>query len=113
MLESAKPRGWQLLAGAVALAAILALAFWLRWRYVQEISLYVDEFAGEGIMFEGVAGPPGYAAMALPLTGSRHAEVMADYRRLAQFGLMVGDTSRGRVRDVAGRGPIHLSLIHI
>ena len=73
-------------------------------------SFYVDEFAGEGIMFEGVAGPPGYAAMALPATGARHAEVMADYRRLAQFGLMVSDTSRGRVRDVAGRPVIQYDL---
>ena len=32
-------------------------------------SFYVDEFAGEGIMLEGVAGPPAYAAMSLPLTG--------------------------------------------
>lgn len=73
-------------------------------------SFYVDEFAGEGIMFEGVAGPPGYAAMALPATGARHTEIMADYRRLAQFGLMVSDTSRGRVRDVAGRPLIHYDL---
>ncbi len=28
----------------VALAALLGLALWLRWRYVREISLYVDEF---------------------------------------------------------------------
>jgi hypothetical protein len=28
----------------VALAPLLLLAFWLRWRYVREISLYVDEF---------------------------------------------------------------------
>lgn len=27
-----------------ALAPLLLLAFWLRWRYVREISLYVDEF---------------------------------------------------------------------
>ena len=40
-------------------------------------SFYVDEFAGEGIMFEGVAGPPSYAAMSLPLTGRRHADAMA------------------------------------
>lgn len=33
-----------LIAGAVALGALLALAFWLRWQYVQTISLYVDEF---------------------------------------------------------------------
>lgn len=73
-------------------------------------SLYVDEFAREGIMLEGVAGPPGYAAMALPLTGRRHAEVMADYRRLAQFGLMVSDTSRGRVHVIAGRPVIRYDL---
>lgn len=36
----ARRRLWQLL----ALAALLGLAFWLRWRYVREISLYVDEF---------------------------------------------------------------------
>jgi choline dehydrogenase-like flavoprotein len=60
-------------------------------------SFYVDEFAHEGIMFEGVAGPPAYAALALPLTGERHRAAMANYRRLAQFGLMVSDDSRGSV----------------
>lgn len=73
-------------------------------------SLYVDEFADEGIVFEGIAGPPAHAAMALPLTGPRHAEAMADYRRLAQFGLMVGDESRGRVRVVAGRSLVRYDL---
>jgi len=62
-------------------------------------SFYVDEFAAEGIMFEGVAGPPAYAALALPLTGARHRAAMADYRRLAQFGLMVSDDSRGAVGE--------------
>jgi choline dehydrogenase-like flavoprotein len=61
-------------------------------------SFYVDEFASEGIMFEGVAGPPAYAALSLPLTGARHAAAMANYRHLAQFGLMVSDSSRGSVR---------------
>jgi choline dehydrogenase-like flavoprotein len=73
-------------------------------------SFYVDEFATEGIMFEGVAGPPAYAAMALPLTGERHARAMADYPRLAQFGLMVSDSSRGRVSSLAGRPVIRYSL---
>jgi choline dehydrogenase-like flavoprotein len=73
-------------------------------------SLYVDEFADDGIMFEGIAGPPAHAAMALPLTGRRHAEAMADYRRLAQFGLMVSDSSRGRVRAVGGRPLIRYDL---
>jgi choline dehydrogenase-like flavoprotein len=73
-------------------------------------SFYVDEFADEGIMFEGVAGPPAYAAVALPLTGRRHAEVMASYRRLAQFGLMVSDRPRGRIVSVAGRPVIRYDL---
>ncbi len=73
-------------------------------------SFYVDEFAAEGVMFEGVAGPPAYAAMALPLTGERHARAMAQYPRLAQFGLMVSDTSRGQVSSLAGRPVIRYSL---
>lgn len=73
-------------------------------------SLYIDEFAADGIVFEGIAGPPAHAALALPLTGRRHAEAMADYRRLAQFGLMVSDESRGRVRVVGGRPLIRYDL---
>jgi choline dehydrogenase-like flavoprotein len=73
-------------------------------------SFYIDEFAGEGIMFEGVAGPPAYAAMSLPLTGDAHARAMSDYRRLAQFGLMVSDSSRGRVHSVGGRPVIRYDL---
>jgi choline dehydrogenase-like flavoprotein len=65
-------------------------------------SFYVDEWAGEGIMFEGIAGPPSYAAMSLPLEGEPHAQAMRAYRHLAQMGLMVSDSSRGHVRKVAG-----------
>ncbi|HZV73593.1 MAG TPA: GMC family oxidoreductase [Conexibacter sp.] len=74
-------------------------------------SFYVDEFAAEGIIFEGVAGPPSYVAMALPLTGRRHAAAMADYRHLAMFGLMVSDRSRGSVRSLAGRPVIRYDLV--
>jgi choline dehydrogenase-like flavoprotein len=74
-------------------------------------SFYVDEFAAEGIMFEGVAGPPSYVAMALPLSARRHAEAMADYRHLAMFGLMVSDSSRGSVRALAGRPLIRYDLV--
>jgi choline dehydrogenase-like flavoprotein len=66
-------------------------------------SFYVDEWASEGIMFEGIAGPPSYAAASLPLQGERHLRAMRSYRHLAQLGLMVSDSSRGRVRIVAGR----------
>lgn len=73
-------------------------------------SFYVDEFAGEGIIFEGVAGPPAYAAMSLPLTGERHERAMANYRHLAQFGLMVSDSSRGSVHSLAGQTVIRYDV---
>jgi choline dehydrogenase-like flavoprotein len=60
-------------------------------------SYCVDEFASEGIMLEGIAGPPDYLAMSVPYSGVRHRELMLRYRSVAQFGLMVSDTSRGRV----------------
>ncbi len=74
-------------------------------------SFYVDEFSSEGIIFEGVAGPPSYVAMSLPLAGARHAAAMASYRNLAMFGLMVSDSSRGSVRSLAGRPLIRYDLV--
>jgi choline dehydrogenase-like flavoprotein len=61
-------------------------------------SYFIDEFADEGIMFEGAAGPPDYAAMSLPFSGERHRELMLRWRNQSQFGVMVSDLSRGHVR---------------
>jgi choline dehydrogenase-like flavoprotein len=68
-------------------------------------SYYVDEFASEGIMLETIAGPPDYLAMGLPLAGPAHRELMLRYRHIGQCGLMVSDTSRGRVH-LRGRRPL-------
>lgn len=57
----------------------------------------IDEFADEGLMLEGIAGPPDYLAMAVPFSGDAHRELMLEYRRVAQFGLMLRETSRGHV----------------
>ena len=73
-------------------------------------SFYIDEFADEGIMFEGAGGPPDYAAMSFPFSGERHRDLMLRFRNISQFGLMVSDTSRGHVRERAGRAEIHYSL---
>ncbi len=73
-------------------------------------SFYIDEFADEGIMFEGAAGPPDYASMSLPFAGARHREAMLRFRNMSQFGLMVSDVSRGFVRERAGRAEIHYDL---
>lgn len=73
-------------------------------------SYFVDEFADDGIMFEGAAGPPDYAAMTFPFSGERHRALMLRYRNIAQFGLMVSDLSRGFVRERAGRVEIRYDL---
>ena len=73
-------------------------------------SYFIDEFADDGIMLEGAAGPPDYAAMTFPFSGERHRDLMLQYRRISQFGLMVSDTSRGHVRERGGRVEIHYDL---
>jgi choline dehydrogenase-like flavoprotein len=73
-------------------------------------SFYIDEFADEGIMFEGAAGPPDYAAMSFAFSGERHRDLMLRFPHLSQFGVMVSDVSRGHVRERAGRAEIHYSL---
>ena len=73
-------------------------------------SYFVDEFADEGIMLEGAAGPPDYAAMSLPFSGERHRDLMLRYQHMSQFGLMVSDVSRGSVRERAGRVEIRYDL---
>jgi hypothetical protein len=73
-------------------------------------SYFIDEFADEGIMFEGAAGPPDYAAMSFPFTGERHRDVMLRYQRHSQFGVMVSDLSRGHVRRRGGVTEIRYDL---
>jgi choline dehydrogenase-like flavoprotein len=66
-------------------------------------SFYVDEFADEGIMFEGAAGPPDYLAGSMPYSREAHRDLMLRFLSLSQFGVMVSDSSRGFVRERAGR----------
>jgi choline dehydrogenase-like flavoprotein len=79
------------------------------WRGVPQ-SYYVDEFADDGLMFEGAAGPPDYMAMALPGLGARHRELMEGIAQISQFGVMVSDTSRGHVHEALGRAHIRYDL---
>jgi choline dehydrogenase-like flavoprotein len=73
-------------------------------------SYFIDEFASDGIMLEGIAGPPDYVAMGLPVAGERHRELMAGYQEMAQFGLMISDDSRGRVHSLGGRPLVRYDL---
>ncbi|MBK6578990.1 MAG: GMC family oxidoreductase [Sandaracinaceae bacterium] len=57
----------------------------------------VDEFASEGIRFEGASLPIDIAAPTLPAIGARWTEFVDRYDHVATFGYMIADSSRGRV----------------
>ncbi len=69
-------------------------------------SYAIDEFHREGLMFEGGSTPLEVTAAAVPWVGPRFTEVMERYRHLAQFGFMIQDHSRGRVRPGPRSTPI-------
>jgi choline dehydrogenase-like flavoprotein len=73
-------------------------------------SAYIDALQDEGIMFEGISGPPDQAAMSTPRSGPEHRELMAAVRRTASFGVMVHDTGRGSVHRHLGRTIVRYDL---
>jgi choline dehydrogenase-like flavoprotein len=79
------------------------------WTGVPQ-SVYVDELAGDGIMLEGIAGPPDQGAMSTPRSGAEHRELMLAARRTGSFGVMVSDSARGSVRRIAGRMVVRYDL---
>lgn len=60
-------------------------------------SYYVDQFTSEGIMMEATGVPPELGAPALNGLGMELKRHMADWPHLATLGVMVSDTSAGRV----------------
>jgi choline dehydrogenase-like flavoprotein len=67
-----------------------------QWRGIVQ-GYYIDEFAGQGIMMQGLSTPPLIAALVLPYTGMKHKKLILKYDHFASIGVMVTDTSRGRV----------------
>ncbi len=90
----------------------------VRARFAEEIrmwegvpqSYYVDEFAADGVMLEGIAGPPDYLALTTPRVGAAHRELMLDAGRTASFGVMVSDRARGSVLGRRGRPIVRYDL---
>jgi len=65
---------------------------------------YSEALVNEGIMIEGIFLPPAFTASTLLLTGKDHHEAMENYNHIAMSGMMLSDTTRGRVvRGVKGR----------
>jgi len=66
------------------------------WKGVPQ-GYYVDEYAGEGIMLEGAHGPPALMAASIPGVGKVFKKRVSDSSYYADFGVMVSDTTTGRV----------------
>lgn len=58
----------------------------------------VDEFAAEGLMFEGSTAPLELTAVALTSFGPGFMDTMGRYRHQFGYGFMIADSSTGRVR---------------
>ena len=69
-------------------------------------SYAIDQFASEGLLFEGASVPYDLAATTIPWNGKRFMEMMEQYPHLATFGFMIEDTSRGEVREGPGGSPL-------
>ncbi len=75
------------------------------WRGVPQ-AYVVDQFADEGILIEGFWVPPGLLAVAMPVFGERLMQLMQRYPNMAGVGVMVSDSSAGRVRPGIGGRPL-------
>lgn len=71
------------------------------WRGVPQGAGLVDPEEPR-LRYEGVHVPPELAATTMPLEGLRLREWLSAYGRLASFGFMIKDESRGRVRYPLG-----------
>ncbi len=69
-------------------------------------SYTIDEYADEGLMFEGGSTPLDVTALGVPWVGRRFMELMDRFMNVAQFGFMIQDTSRGAVRAGPGGLPL-------
>ncbi|MBI3272180.1 MAG: GMC family oxidoreductase [Planctomycetes bacterium] len=67
------------------------------WKGVPQ-GYCVDTLRDEGVMLEGIQGPPALIDPLLPFTGKAYQELLAAARRLGVFGVMIRDEARGRVR---------------
>lgn len=66
------------------------------WRGVPQ-GVFVDDLKEEGIVFEGIHGPPALLSIGVPLWGEALSRFVAETRRMASFGLMLQDAQEGKV----------------
>jgi choline dehydrogenase-like flavoprotein len=72
------------------------------WEGVHQ-AFQVREFQEEGLVFAAVNIPPAILAMSTAAYGADLGAVMRDYKKMVVAGMLLEDTSTGRVRTLAGR----------
>jgi choline dehydrogenase-like flavoprotein len=68
----------------------------------------IDEFRREGILFLGASAPIDLGALQFAFVGKRLMTLMDQYDKVASFGVMVDDETRGRVTVGPGGRPVIL-----
>jgi choline dehydrogenase-like flavoprotein len=66
----------------------------------------INHFQSEDLQFEGAFMPPDMLAVVFDPVGPDLTEMMERYRDFSLFGFMIAETSRGRVRRLAGNFPL-------
>lgn len=79
------------------------------WKGVPQ-GYAIEDFHEEGLMFEGAALPLDFSVGLMPHIGPELVELAEGFDRIASFGLMVEDTSRGRVRLVGDQPVVTYNL---
>lgn len=76
------------------------------WKGLMQ-SYCVDHWKDDGYLIEATYPPPeiGYVTVVLPYTGHKHKVLVSSMKRMSWFGIMVSDTTSGRVRNIPGNNP--------
>lgn len=69
------------------------------WKGVSQ-GAYIEDFENEGIILEGIFVHPSLMLAALPGVGKHHKELAVQYPNLAAFGVMIHDSTTGRVKKI-------------
>jgi choline dehydrogenase-like flavoprotein len=75
------------------------------WKGVHQ-AYQVREFQDQGYLMAAVNVPPSILAMGMPFIGRALDEIMAQYNRIVSGGILVEDTTSGRVRVLPGGSPM-------
>lgn len=79
------------------------------WKGVPQ-GYAIEDFHEEGLLFEGAALPLDFSVGLMPHIGPELVALAEGFDRVASFGLMVSDTSRGRVRLVGDQPVVTYNL---